>query len=49
MMHTAVFLRLFKKVLQGEYKDQPKATTLTTVVATAINLMNGVDMSGPMP
>jgi hypothetical protein len=49
MMHTAISLKLFKKTLQREYKDQPEATALTTAVAAPINSMKGVDMSGPMP
>jgi hypothetical protein len=50
MMHTAVFIKsIQKKALQGEFKDQPEATTLATAVAKPKNMTKAWTCRGPIP
>jgi hypothetical protein len=46
-MHTSLFIRLFIKTLQKEYKDQYEATILATS-AKPTRLVKGTTKTGPI-
>jgi hypothetical protein len=47
MMHTAVFIKIIQRsLIRKNYKDQFEAIILMTAMATPINFMKGVEMSG---
>jgi hypothetical protein len=48
MMHTIFLLKIFNEALEGKYKDQTEAASLTTNVATPTRLMKGWPCHGLM-